>query len=314
MIITRGIKNRALSIIGSGMILMFFSEFLFMNEEPVRMVMQLLAPPASAPLELLALSGFYMFAAWALLLLLPYAQPHGLAGIFLAGCLYGWIVEGAVVPAVHEAPPVSWIWTSVSWHAPIDVFIGLFILRRALAAPGPLRSLILHTLAGIGWGVWSTWTWGDPDGLRLTVAEFASFAAMTSILWAIGLFFMARAQAWESTRFERGFVLALAWLLALIWASVALPLSIGVLVLAAIATFAVTRPARTANPALELPLGSFPLWRLTHVFVAALMATGTVWICSEFKRHIATEDVTAIALVGGTIALLWSFWRVFTAR
>lgn len=309
-----GIRNRALSITGSGFILMFFSEFLFMNEGPVRLVLRIPDDPVSAGLELLAFSGFYMLSAWALLLLLPYARPHGIAGLFLAGAVYGWIVEGSVVPVVHEAPPISWIWTSVSWHAPIDMLLGLYILRAALAASGSARSLFLHALVGIGWGLWSTWTWGDPDGLRLSTAEFAWFAAATSALWAFGLLLMSRARVWEAASFERWGLLAAAWIMALIWASAALPFSVGPLVLAALAILAVTRPARVARRSKDLPSGSFPIWRLSHIALAAAMATGTAWVCADLGWLIPTDDVTALALLGGTIALFWSYWRVFTTR
>lgn len=317
MIGTGGIRNRVLSILGSALILMFFSEFFFVNEGPVNTVMSLRSAPVPALIGLVETTAFYALAAWAFLLLLPAARRWGLAGIFLAACLFGWITEGAIVPVVHEAPPVSWIWTSVSWHAPIDVLLGLFVLRHVLNTARLGVSVVVHILTGIGWGVWSTWTWSDPDALHLSGTEFLFFATITTLIWVLGLVLMSHAQDWTAVTPERWGVFLFVWILGLVWAYLFLPFSIGPLTLSAAALWLILRPRGPSGPPRpcpNLPAGAFPLHRLWHVGLVPVMATGVVWLCESSKWKLPTEDITALFFVAGTGALLWAYWRVFTIR
>lgn len=310
----QNITNRVLAIVGSAMILMFFSEFFFLNEGPVNTVMSLRSDPASAIVGLIETTCYYAVASWAFLLLLPSARKQGMAGLFLAACLYGWITEGAIVPVVHEAPPISWIWTSVSWHVPIDVFLGLFILRHAMGASNAGASILLHALAGIGWGVWSTWTWGEPDSLRISGVDFLFFAAVTSAIWTIGLVLLSRAQMWKSTQRERWGVFSVVWIFALMWASAALPFSLGPLGLGVLSLWLVVRRGQSAARSVDMPMGPFPLDRLWHVGLAALVATSTVWLFDSQGWNLPTEETTWVFFLFGLGALLWAYWRVFTLR
>lgn len=314
MTIVEGITNRVLSIVGSALILMFFSEFFFMNEGPVDTVMSLRTTPGTAIIGLVETTAYYALAAWAFLLLLPSAQQRGMAGVFLVACLYGWITEGAIVPVVHEAPPISWIWTSVSWHAPIDVFLGLYLLRQVLCAPTPWASVALHAATGIAWGLWSTWTWSEPKSQHLSGSDFLFFTVVTSGIWALGLVLLSRARVWHSVAPERWSIFLIVWALGLLWAAAALPLSIGPLALSALALWMILRPGETDRQSADLPAGAFPVNRLWHVVLAAITATGTVWLCDGMGWMIPTEEITAAFFMAGSAALIWAYWQAFTLR
>ena len=107
-----------------------------------------------------------------------------------------------MVPAVYEAVPFSYLWTSVAWHGPVTVGLGLFLLPRLMErGTWPRRALSLAAL-GAGWGVWTTWAWADPGFAPLSAGAFAGYAAATTCVMALGYGLLALAR-WPAPHLPR---------------------------------------------------------------------------------------------------------------
>ncbi|MGF1504255.1 MAG: hypothetical protein ACFB51_03830, partial [Anaerolineae bacterium] len=177
------------ALAGSAAILLFFSEFYFLNEGPV---LEVLATLRSAPprvlLMLFELVLFYMLPAYVLLLALAHFRVGTLWGLFLAGALFGWATEGLFVPIVYEAIPFSFIFPSVGWHALVDVLLGWYLVRRLMRTNNLLVIVPLFVILGAVWAGWATWFWAEPDLLTPIPPEaFTRYTLVTSLLWIGGM-------------------------------------------------------------------------------------------------------------------------------
>ncbi|MEL7184041.1 MAG: hypothetical protein AAGK57_10395, partial [Pseudomonadota bacterium] len=128
----------------------------------------------------------------------------------LIAALVGFAIEGTVVPAVYEAVPLSYLWTSVAWHGPITVGLGIFLMPRLLARLGPVQMGLTAIGAGVGWGIWTTWVWegGIPN---LSPADFAAYAAWTFAGIAVG-YVLLHFAGWPRVTLHKGAL----WLFALV--------------------------------------------------------------------------------------------------
>ncbi|MEM1236685.1 MAG: hypothetical protein AAGI10_06930 [Pseudomonadota bacterium] len=168
--------------------LLGWSEFIFVNEGPVRSILD-----AGWAVHTLGLWAFYLIPAAALLALWRLRWPATWWQAVVAGCLVGWIIEGAMVPAVYEAAPLSFVWTSMAWHAPVDVMLGLWLLPRLMDRDVSAWALALTLSAcGVAVGIWALWTVGNAqDALNMTAWAYGSVlllgisgAVIGAIAWA----------------------------------------------------------------------------------------------------------------------------------
>ena len=112
----RVVVGHLATLVGTALILLFLSEFLFLNEGPVATVVTLLGDRAGWGLAA-ALGEFvlvYVVFAYALLGSLHWFSVRTITDLFLVGALVGWAIEGIVIPLVYEAVPVSIVWPSVA--------------------------------------------------------------------------------------------------------------------------------------------------------------------------------------------------------
>ncbi len=105
--------------------------------------------------------------------------------VFLAGALYGWLVEGVLVTTVIDDLPLTLVNTALSWHALFTVLLGWWWMPRALAASAR-SSLVALVAVGIGVGGWASF-WRFEEGASPSVPEYAVFAALTTVGYAVGL-------------------------------------------------------------------------------------------------------------------------------
>ena len=121
-----------------GLVFVYFSEMLFW----------------ARPLESTTFPGVlgtilvYAFAAWLFLAVVSAFRVRSLAALFLAGAVFGWLIEGVFVQTLYGELPISVSLTGLSWHALITVLFGWYLLQWSLRFASAWRTLGIATLAG----------------------------------------------------------------------------------------------------------------------------------------------------------------------
>ncbi len=105
--------------------------------------------------------------------------------VFLAGALYGWLVEGVLVTTVVDDLPLTIPNTGLSWHALFTVLLGWYWIPRWLE--GPLaRSVLPLVIVGACVGAWASF-WKFEEGALQSVPEYALFVGAVTAGYAAGL-------------------------------------------------------------------------------------------------------------------------------
>lgn len=153
----------------------------------------------------------YSIAAWLFLAVVSVFRVRSLAALFLAGAIFGWLIEGVFVQTMYGELPISVSLTGLSWHALITVLFGWSLLQRMLRFASAWRILGIAILAGAITGAWSL-TWWAETGERTPVITFAAYIAVATlglilVYWLISLL---RVSAFRPTLVETVIVLLLA--------------------------------------------------------------------------------------------------------
>ena len=296
-----------LAVLARAVVLLAFSELIFVNEGPVLALVRAENPSAGL-LHLAELIAFYMLPAGLLFALEN--RITGWATGLLVGAFVGWSIEGAVVPAVYEAPPISFFWTSIAWHAPVDVWFGMILLPLLISQKVTARGVILVGLAGLAWGVWSGWTWPE---LRLSLNEFFILAACSLLLLAIGYWLIALTQRGLSCGTTlRRVLIALNLLAALIWAALS-PVFAAFLALLVAANW-VNLARAPDGPPLSTRLAPRAVPSLVYLMVFG--GTGTLGYSAilALGLPISGPDIAAVAALAGTVFWAAASIAVFTKK
>lgn len=168
----RGIMNTVWAVayvLLTGLSMIYFSEWMFWSGRPVQ---------PNIWQDVIATWLLYSFVTFLFLAAVDYFRVRSIWAIFLAGALYGWLVEGVIVPTMYADFPLNLSWTGLAWHALITTVFGWFWLPGALRRGG---SAAFGAAAGFGLfaGVWSL-------GWRVEV-DLASPATMTLYFAAFAL-------------------------------------------------------------------------------------------------------------------------------
>lgn len=177
----------------NGLGMVYFSEWMFWAGRPLGeslvgdVTATWLLYSTITYLFLAAVDGFRARSVWA---------------VFLCGALYGWLVEGVIVPTMYTDFPLNLSWTGLAWHALITVVFGWYWLPLALRHGG--QSAVRAT-AGFGLfaGLWALgWKVETPLAAPGTMAVyFALFALMPCAA------LLARARLPDPALGKRGVVL-----------------------------------------------------------------------------------------------------------
>lgn len=313
----RAVMRHLATLVGTGMILLFFSEFLFLNEGPVATVVALLRgrdlPGLAAALGEFVL--FYTLFAYALLGSLQWFSVRTITDLFLVGALVGWAIEGIVIPLVYEAVPVSIVWPSVAWHSLVDVLLGWYLLRRLMRSDRAWHAVVASALAGIAWGAWATWLWTDPEvGQALTPGTFAAYATTTSTLWIVGMVLVDQAgtTSLRVSRWEARIWFVVAGASALFMAASALPLSLAIVPFVWLTIRALRRPTDTTGEELVTHLTGRPPWpRYLAAAVTPLSAVVVYALLYARRWAVPSEDVVVVLLLAASVWLLVAWRRAF---
>ena len=128
-----------------------------------------------------------MLAYFLLAIVSVFRVSHAPA-VFVAGAMYGWLVEGGVARTLYgtedSAPfPLSLLCTGVSWHALITVMVGWHLARRVLDRNDGCRTLALAAGIGLFWGWWAPFLWAEtPPIVTPAVTFLTSGCIMTALL------------------------------------------------------------------------------------------------------------------------------------
>lgn len=285
--------------------LLAWSEFIFLNEGPTLALVS-----GDFEVALLHMGGFYLIPAAALLALARLRWPARWWHVLIAGCLVGWVIEGAMVPAVYEAPPISYVWTSLAWHAPVDVWLGLFVFAGLLwAKTSAVWMPIAVTAAGVTWGLWATWPWDS--GTQLTLDEFILLAGISTILaitgplaWAAWGDRVMRLPVWAAWG-----VLALNLALFLIVGSPYMIWLVGLVACMALVLWLWWRQTPSAPMQSDLRPARAAWFALMPVLAVAVYAT-----LLGLGRSIPSEDMSFLAFTLGSLIVFAALVRGFIAR
>lgn len=183
----------------SGYVIVYYGEFVFW------------ATPDREGLNgtgMLAVWLLYSIMAYPFLWVVSYFKVRDPWAMFLAGAFYGWFEEGLVVQTTYGSPdtpfPMSISFTALAWHAPIDIWVGWYLVRRMLAENKPLATLALAGGIGLFYGLWGMFWWNEPpppmkallDAGRkdLLFLHFALFALGTTALLVLAHWLYQRVQ------------------------------------------------------------------------------------------------------------------------
>jgi hypothetical protein len=198
----RIIFKRVAVALCSGYIILYYGEFMFW------------ATPDREGLNvagIIAVWLLYSMMAYPLLCVVSYFKVRDPWAIFLAGALYGWFEEGIVVQTMYGTPdspfPMSISFTGLAWHAPIDIWVGWYLVRRVLAQNKHITTIVLACGIGLFYGLWGVFWWNEPpqamkvllDNGRKDVLfiHFALFASGTTALLVLAHWLYQRVRLTE---------------------------------------------------------------------------------------------------------------------
>lgn len=291
------------AILGSALAMLAWSEFVFFNEGVAQGLRDGFAQsPWSGIRFVLMFAGFYCVASGFLVGLMGLFGSDGVAKVMILGALTGFAIEGTVVDAVYEAVPFSYLWTSVAWHGPITVALGVFALPRLLSLTSLSRVALWAMLIGASWGLWMTWTWGIEETARLTLMEFSIFVLQTVVIMAVG-YALLFAAGWPRLVLPRGLclVLMLPAIALFILQGSGVPLfGAGLALIMAALIFLL----RWMGPdtAKAIPLRPQNLFFLVLMPVSAIAA---YWVCLQTGPLIPSEDLVLLFAGGGLLVWIW---------
>jgi hypothetical protein len=183
---------------------MFFSEYFFLNEGPVKDVMQITSGlDMGGILAFMEFSLFYaLFSVW-LLFPIYYFRIRSIWALYLAGGFFGIATEGLVIPLIYTE---SLTWPALSWHVLADVILGWYVVRRLLTKNRPLYTILLASGMGLFWAFWAPWTHIGEEPFIPTPSRFTGFVLFTSAGLVAGYVILTtvRDRPFKPTRTELG--------------------------------------------------------------------------------------------------------------
>ena len=294
--------QRGMVALALGAAMAFFSEMLFWS-----------APhPGDSAATFLLVWMFYSLAVWAALVASAWAGPGGLAGLFLAGSMAGWLVEGLAVDQLYSALPFSILWTPMAWHALISVILGLWLVRRA-AGWRPARQVTFLIAFGAMLGVWA-WYWPLERAVPPPGTTFAYLVGAGLVLPVANLVLDHLPRRYPYRRGEARAALAV---VALIWAlKLAVSLNVALVTLSALCLATLWLMRRIGHGSAPFALPPAPRHPARHWL--AMLIPLTAWGVAQagwraFPAGIAVNVVFALGLsaaaLGLTALALWQGLR-----
>jgi hypothetical protein len=307
--VTQSAARRILLVLSAGYILMFFSEHVFWARY---------RPGTDGIAHYLSTWAAYSLTGYAVLAVISIFRVRRPAGVFLAGAVFGWLVEGVVVGTTYENLPFSISFTGLAWHALISFVIGLWVLPNILSRN---RKRLLPAVIGMGlfFGAWAIgWNVNDAE-YHASALAFSLFAAAAAALLipAYGIFTALRRSP-VSIHPAEGGGLFLAALLFFAFRAAAQPVALCILpVLMGVTIAALWRNRRNtaAGSLLAEPLPPVPAWAWAAFLLLAAVAAGIYIPAARFGWTLQTHILFYLLLTPlGFILFFVSLWRTWRDR
>ncbi|MCF6344196.1 MAG: hypothetical protein L3J15_05900 [Devosiaceae bacterium] len=306
----RAFYSRLATAYGTAIILMFFSEYFFVNEGPVT---ELLNTVKSNPLlaipAFISFASFYAFFSYPLLMLLSYFNVRTMSGLLLAGAIFGWATEGLTIAIIYEAIPISFIFPSISWHALIDVMLGWYLVRIGMRKMGLFGNIFMFIMLGLLWGAWATWYWGGEENsmLALNIVDFILLAVVSTGFWLIGMLLADRfgESEFKASKWEFLFILVTYSILFIFIALPYLPFSMLIIPVVALTILAIWRSKdhKKGQKILQRIYSSTPKW-WTYI-IAVLTPISAILIYSLMLENNIQVPTETIVLTLLAIGFMW---------
>lgn len=137
-------------VLFTGFIVGYFSEWMFWTGRPVEQ---------GVLIEWIPTWLLYSFITFLFLAVVDYFRVRTIWAVFLAGAIYGWLLEGIIVQTTYDDFPLNISFTALAWHAIISVWIGWYLLPRLMRTGKNLAWVCIGL--GIGFGIWSIGWWAE---------------------------------------------------------------------------------------------------------------------------------------------------------
>ena len=258
--------RRIILALATGYVLMYYSELMFWAR----------FKPGDTLGELAGTWLFYSLAAYAFLSTLAVFRVHNLWGIFLAGALYGWLVEGVIVQTMYDAFPWQISWTGLAWHALLSVLVGWYWMLKALHSPRAAIAWISAAAIGLFIGFWAISWWVEEPVSVTSIPDFAVFTLVTTLLLGVGYGLIDRlsGRGFSPSRWELAALVLIFGLYFVFITIPAAPLAVFVLPpLLAVLFLALWRHRRAAVPLPPQEAPSSPIRPLSLLGLAAIPIT-----------------------------------------
>ena len=182
--------------LSAGFLLFFFSERLFWT----------VFKPHDQIMDLIITWLAYSVLGCVFLNILKRCGASELPRVALAGAMYGWLAEGALVGTLYgteaSAPfPLSIVQTALSWHMLISGVVGWHFLREAVRRGSPVKTGLISAGIGLFWAAWAPFQWRETPPVIVPVWNFVAHAALTGALLAVAIGILS-GDAW--TRYKPG--------------------------------------------------------------------------------------------------------------
>jgi hypothetical protein len=186
----KALGKRVATILASGYVLMFFSEFYFLNEGPGAEFAKHWSEDPRGLLPWLGEFALIYYASWGFIMLAAISKfrVRDFWSFFIAAALFGWAVEGILIPVIYEDLPWSIGWPSLGWHVLVDAMLGWYAVRWVLQKNNYFYTTLMAIGLGLFWGVWCTWYWVEippPGEEALPPLAAEVFPAYTLTLGAL---------------------------------------------------------------------------------------------------------------------------------
>jgi hypothetical protein len=193
--VRRFITNLQVNL-AAGFLLFFFSERLFWT----------IFKPGDQIFELVITWLAYSVLACVFLNIESRFGASDLSRIALAGAVYGWLAEGALVGTLYgtesSAPfPLSIVVTTLSWHMLLSVLVGWYFLTGAVRQGSVVKTATISVGVGLFWAVWAPFQWRETPPVMVPISNFVAHAALIGTCLAVACGILS-GESW--TRYNPG--------------------------------------------------------------------------------------------------------------